>query len=105
MISFSFVFNENEIKTPDIFNSPLSYYKGFFLVSCFCGFFFKKRLVGRHARGRTSLSSNTTKHDIKHKVTEHKLCLVKIHGLFEYCMLAAMPITAALKLSEYDYNV
>lgn len=77
--------------------------KGFFLGLFL--FFKKKRLVGRHARGRTSLSSNTTKHDIKHKVTEHKLCLVKIHGLFEYWMLAAMPITAALKLSGCDYNV
>lgn len=88
IINFSFVFNENEIKIPERFNSPLSYYRGFFL-----SFFFlkKKRLVGRHARGRTSLSSNTTKHDIKHKVTENELCLVKIHRLFEYWMLAAMP--------------
>lgn len=101
------VFSENEIKTPDRFNSPFSYYSGFLVFFLFLLFIFftKKKTVGRHARGRTSLSSSTIKHDIKHKVTDHELCLVKTHRVFEYWMLAAMPTKAALKLSRYNFNV
>lgn len=52
-----------------------------------------------------ALSSNTTKYDTKHKVTEHELYLVKIHRWFECWVLAAMATKAVLKLSGYDFNV
>lgn len=57
-VAFSFVFSENEIKAPDRFKSPLSYFRGLFF------FFFSKKLVGKHVRDRSTVKQH---HKIWHK--------------------------------------
>lgn len=55
-VTFGFVFSENENKAPDRFKSHLSYYRGFF--------FFKKKLLAKHGRGRSTVKQH---HKIWHK--------------------------------------